>query len=552
MFKYSYIFIVVNFFCCHSLIAQDDLSVSKIRNLNIAVIHKLNILSNYIYLELEDEEVINEKLIISNDVYPDNQDDSLISISSYFSDARIDYKSKPTFKYNILSISTPFSIDGHFKCNAIVSKITSRGSVNCHDDDPLNIAPDTISQLISITAKLDSYKTEDLETNERWLLTIDTIKTAAPKGRRVKLETKKSKRYYYQRFGINIHEMDTFISPKEFTNNDSSQLYYGVKNLNTKISIDGSSYNSFYQLLNENRTKNSCENVPVIEMNDGRLGYNAIIASYNFGYPKLSVYSSIIPVDKNQILNTKFKNLEILLNRSWYWKSSLRITTGLGYSNAQFSFESAIDSHQDVYQSVDVDGGNYIRIVNYANMSDRLKLNYHAFPIKLGLDVELLWNRIDFFKQHKLMLAGAFTCAPMFNYKGSSERSANINYSGTYSDLFNITISENGIYDFGNYQISPVKTNIDPITNMKLSFGLDFGVKAFFDVWCLSFSVNQFWLPNSIFPDQENEYLSKDFNQLNSYLANIDDSRISMLGYSIKLGYVMNRNKRINGEKEEF
>ena len=142
------------------------------------------------------------------------------------------------------------------------------------------------------------------------------------------------------------------------------------------------------------------------------------------------------------------------------------------------------------------------------------------------------------------MLAGAFTCTPMLNYKGSSERTANINYSGTYSDLFNITLAENGVYDFGNYSVLPTNTEILDKANLNWCIGLDLGLKCYFkENWFVSILANHSWIPTSIFPNQENDYLSKNNSELNSYLANISDSKLEMWSISMNVGFVLPKKK---------
>lgn len=503
--------------------------------LNIEIINKIDALNSS--FERAKIRELNQNIVISNDVFSENKPDSSIDIKNYIS--LID-RYNSSYKLIINDIYSPEKINKNvYLVKVNVTKIIHE-KYACLSD---SVKQDTIQQKIILNAEMDE--------DSFWDLTIQKIETIDPKGRRIRLKTKGSK-YYFQRFGlfIPIKNENIEISPEEYLSNPNYTPYIYLKDLNGPIDfkkIGNKKYSNYYDLFEQNKPiENACEQVATMNLKIGSNGYFSVTGGVDVGIapPKLNIHSSIVPFEQISINRSSYNNAHFEIQQNWYWKLPFRIVTGIGYSNMQFSFESAIDTHQDAYQSVDADGGSYIRTVNYANMSDRLKLNYHAFPIQLGLDVELFWKKIDIFKEHKLMLASAFTCTPMLNYKVTSERSANINYSGTYSDLFNITLAENGVYDFGNYSVLPTNTEILDKANLNWCIGLDLGLKCYFkENWFVSILANHSWIPTSIFPNQENDYLSKNNSELNSYLANISDSKLEMWSISMNVGFVLPKKK---------
>ena len=112
--------------------------------------------------------------------------------------------------------------------------------------------------------------------------------------------------------------------------------------------------------------------------------------------------------------------------------------------------------------------------------------------------------------------------------------SANAKYSGFYDDLFGITLSENGVYDFGDYSLSEsgsINTNSSVETNhyfFTTAFHLNqnFSIKA---------SIRYTQLSESIF-DTNNPRISNDFSELNS-ISSILSYNLNFINSGLGLRY---------------
>ena len=116
--------------------------------------------------------------------------------------------------------------------------------------------------------------------------------------------------------------------------------------------------------------------------------------------------------------------------------------------------------------------------------------------------------------------------------------SANINYSGLYEDFFGIEITDNGVYDFGNFEIinEDIINFKDYLSGMiilglhnKLTKGKD---RLFLDLELgLNFNFTEPFIP-------EYQYISSGFNELNSSLNLID--KVSMNRNFFRFGFTYN------------
>ena len=99
-----------------------------------------------------------------------------------------------------------------------------------------------------------------------------------------------------------------------------------------------------------------------------------------------------------------------------------------------------------------------------------------------------------------------------------------------------MNISDNGVYDFGNYTVSngeelPLKNNF--------SHNISIGLKSYFNRLIFSTSFNYLWIQNNLFDLEENSFLSTNNQSLNSYFSSIEKSKISMFSINFKVGLVL-------------
>lgn len=102
-----------------------------------------------------------------------------------------------------------------------------------------------------------------------------------------------------------------------------------------------------------------------------------------------------------------------------------------------------LGDYKTSYNTVDPDGGEYLRIVDATGFHEQLKMFTLSIPVSL---------RYDFFLTPNLSLFAGIGTYASYDLLQQSNVSVNVQYSGYYDWLFDLTIDKNGIYDFGNFQ----------------------------------------------------------------------------------------------------
>lgn len=181
----------------------------------------------------------------------------------------------------------------------------------------------------------------------------------------------------------------------------------------------------------------------------------------------------------------------------------------------------------------DIDGGLYRRNVELFNYNENQKLDIDNVSGMLEYRFKYTPKKWKDFAG-LISFSGGFGKSSVYN--GKFTNSASSIYSGTYKeDLYNITFSENGVYDFGNFE----NTDTGNINTKNSNFFLgDFLVmfkykdRVLFDV-----GFNYIQYQENIFVDPEDDWISFDSNELNSMLNlfDVDISNLSLkAGLSIK------------------
>jgi hypothetical protein len=237
--------------------------------------------------------------------------------------------------------------------------------------------------------------------------------------------------------------------------------------------------------------------------------------------------------------NDELKNLKIKNNTSYCLglnlglliyqnpKFNVQIKSGLHY--IVYNYQQELESYSYLKSSIDYDLSNYIRKTTINNYKETISIKCLSIPFGIQGSYEI-------YKKTSLFVGIG---VEILNPIGSSFKSkANAAYSGYYPDFFNVTIAENGVYDFGNY------TNIEGTGTLKFKKNIicyygELGVSKIlnrrFTVIC---SANYLISKDEIFNENKME-LSKDYKNLNS-ISNITNqyyikSLFINLGLSIKI-----------------
>lgn len=142
----------------------------------------------------------------------------------------------------------------------------------------------------------------------------------------------------------------------------------------------------------------------------------------------------------NPVNNGSFSNY-IMFNLA-------RRTTPKGYFTVKFGGGADVFNYQlnlanqvNTYQAIDPDGDPYLRINKVYNIQEKHNLVYATAPL-------ILEKGFTFGKNSVYVQAAYYL---MLRYSSTYSLDADAAYSGYYDYLFGLTISENGIYDFGVY-----------------------------------------------------------------------------------------------------
>ncbi len=177
-----------------------------------------------------------------------------------------------------------------------------------------------------------------------------------------------------------------------------------------------------------------------------------------------------------------------------------------------FNYDLYMPTYINSFPAVDPDGDSYLRIIELNNLHEFNSLTYLTFPLILQKG----------FAFNKSTISVNVAYYFMKSYAGSYLASSEAQYSGYYDYLFNLIISENGVYDFGAYNVRTVATPLLPNSFVSAyGFGIDY-----------SYSLSRFISINSglnyrksidyLF-QSNNSSLSRTSNELNS-ISNISNT----------------------------
>jgi len=194
--------------------------------------------------------------------------------------------------------------------------------------------------------------------------------------------------------------------------------------------------------------------------------------------------------------------IKIQETQKGYWKA----VTGIFSFNYEYRSQFAPQNYS--YQSIDPDGSGYIRNISIDNYVETSTVSGISIPL-------LLEKGFNYKKKFGFYLNGGMS----FNKinKSESKSTANGAYSGLYPDLFNLIIKENGVYDFGTYELTQSNT-LKPTSSF---WAVQFGLGSYYKlskktniVLGLAYKQNL----NDLFV-VDNQILSKSPDELNSLNA---------------------------------
>lgn len=150
-------------------------------------------------------------------------------------------------------------------------------------------------------------------------------------------------------------------------------------------------------------------------------------------------------------------------------KRNNRFGIDISASFLQKNYGFKAKEFHESYSAVDPDGGSYQRLIDLDNYHESIKCLVVDIPIGL---------RYDYMVNDDLSLFLKFGASVSYDIVQKASFSASALYSGHYDWLFDVTISQNGIYDFGSYDIEG-STNEISIERLSVGVFAGFGLQYF-------------------------------------------------------------------------
>ena len=207
-------------------------------------------------------------------------------------------------------------------------------------------------------------------------------------------------------------------------------------------------------------------------------------------------------------------------------KKRLGYDVGLKFKVQNIEMEG---SFYDEYADLDPDGAPYLRQIEINQYEEKSKVSSIAVPIAL---------RYDYFIKDNLSFFGRVGAEVSLDMANQSEVSAQTKYKGYYDWLFDVTIDQNGIYDFGSYDMS--------LGKQKGAYKKGFATAVFVATGC-SYFISEKWsldlslmysgvLFNSV--KAESDYhLSKKMGDWSSAFKSFDGIKPHVFNVNIQLNY---------------
>lgn len=162
--------------------------------------------------------------------------------------------------------------------------------------------------------------------------------------------------------------------------------------------------------------------MPIGSMSNITLSNPDIVKTNNFGL--------CIGLGMNYLLKSTPKS---------YWS----FKTGIEFNI--LSYHLNLNSFAESHEATDPDLSSYTRTNTLSNISEKGKLNILSVPIQLTKGFKIS-KKIGVFSNFGFNLC--------YVNAATYTATANALYSGYYKDLYGITIAENGVYDFGKYDLN--------------------------------------------------------------------------------------------------
>ena len=458
---------------------------------------------------------VSDDLLIANDVLPDNNLDSQIKVKDYhFTLPKYYNKSMLSNKLKYLGISSIERKGGFFLLKISTEKRISgytKNGINYSDslklDFTIRCIPSNNSDLF-FTYKIESIQI--IEDYGKYLLIyaesksflmkpftlIDTSIIYLNNKKEIKLDLNKEGYKLLKRapnnltFKANNYE-NPFYVPLDISNSSPYSSDPNGRKISFKV-------HPFYVHLNGNFTPNfQSQRLLNISALDNIETQNILAASGNLAFGA-------------RVFNAK--------------RIGINLEFGGSYSTYNYQFN--IDNTIYTYDAEDPDNYQYIREISVTDYNEDINLSFYSYNFLLN----------PFLKISKKIRLNLLSGIELFqSIQTNSEVSANANYTGYYEDLFQIRISENGVYDFGNYSLED-NSSLELTKNLwsyNFGGGLEHNITP---KTIINFFILKKVTTNPIF-NKKDKLITTESNEINSITSLSNDIYLNQLTLGLGLKY---------------
>lgn len=494
--KHIILFQLVIFTVSSNLHAQ-GLSINAFRLLNYQVIKSINAYENTIDLtnpEQFDEFkalFVSENSLISNDIIPDNNFNTQITVNEYINLIKKYYSKGMLIQIRTENIGHPQMLnetEGLIDCQ--LTKFVIQSKTKCD----INYQ-DTFFMVITYRFTFDDYNNvKDIK--------ISDIKSSKSKGKFFTLKA-----------------LQSFLGRKKSLSNgvlEINKQYYNL-NENGELQLKNISPNSALAITHTDN--NLLSTLFINNVGEYLSKNNASICDKNLIEVKFRKSHFLIETGLSYVLNSptkhSFENLSFSNNNSNIFhlrigykfhitpKGKWVIKTGIAIEN--YSYSVNLNRNIVSNQSTDPDKSNYQRTNLITDINEKEELQYLTIPICLEKQLIL---------HHDYILSLGTSFAIVQNLNASYSSNANGVYSGYYPQFFGININQNGVYDFGTYKLQ-TSDKLNPNQTI-YAIDLSLGVRKLITKrWLWFAGISQRFGLSDIFENRK-QYLSADSNRINS------------------------------------
>ncbi|MFW5983031.1 MAG: hypothetical protein ACOCQ4_00905 [bacterium] len=446
---------------------------------------------------------------IANDVLPDNRLNEQLTAEQY-----------------------PIKLSGNFK------ELSYEADVDVRYLSPITFMNDTSGYLTAYVDKFIKgkhvnydnlysdtlgYRFEIRFNGLRGNYRISEIKVERPHGKYGIVEASRK-----QLFGSNIMSNEKLIINRDtFQTDTNGQIF--LKDLNnnlTIITVDENIYETEEVKIDQIGVKSENEqdkNLVKVDFKEPFLYWKTDV-EYLASLPvKISDSDYDINITSNEInYNAGFKIGAILASNQWS-----RYTFSAGISYSKYHYQLGLMHYQKSYDATDTDGDAYERIIDLDNFKETHSLQMLSFPLTLSGDIKI-------YKDFSLSAGGGVRYFLPVNT--SCQMKTQGQYSGYYEDLYGITFSEKGVYDFGQYTLNEKNKSLN-VKNDLIAWNVNLGVKYQLTRRnSLNIDVSYLKSFDYIFQEDKKQ-LSPNKDNLNS-LTNLEH-KFLLENWLINVGYLM-------------